>query len=328
MKLMKKDLKANERITSFFSLESLQLRKSKAQQHFLSIDLYDKSGKIKGYLWTDPIEMATLLKEKLYVKVRGITKSVNGSIVIDIEKIRTADKSEVDIRDFFDVVPGGIDYWHNRMLTIIESVKDTNCRNLISSFLHDEGFLEQFITSPGGLSVHHNYIGGLLEHTVSTMEQALSVSAGHEALLDQDLLLTASFIHDIGKTREIYWEVAREYTTEGKLLGHIAIGLMMLDEKLSKIPDFPADLAMLLKHMLLSHHGRLEYGSPVVPATPEALALNLIENTDAKINHLYCHLGNSDPANSWSIFDRFLGTEIYQRKFQKIINEPIKKVAA
>jgi 3'-5' exoribonuclease len=328
MKLMKKDIRANEMITSFFALESMQLRKSKTQQHFLAIELYDKSGKIKGYLWTDPIEMAAFLKVKSYVKIRGITKEINGSIVIDIEKIRAADKSEVDIRDFLDVVPGGIDYWHKRLLTIIESVKDTNCRNLIFSFLYDEGFLEMFITSPGGLSVHHNYIGGLLEHTVNIMEQALAVASRHEALLDTDLLLTAAFIHDIGKTREIYWEVAREYTTEGKLLGHIAIGITMIEEKLSKFPDFPVDLAMLLKHMILSHHGSLEYGSPVVPATPEAVALNLIDNIDAKLNHLYCHLGYSDPGDSWSGYDRFFGTAIYVNKYpREILEKKIGKAA-
>ncbi len=321
MKLMKKDIKANERVTTFFALESMCLRKSKTQNNYLVVDLYDRSGRIKGYLWNDPVEMAASLREKSYVKVQGISKVVNDSVVLDIERIRAVGKGEVDICDFLDVVPGGIDHWHKRLLATIESVSDLNCRRLISSFLNDESFLEQFITSPGGLSVHHNYVGGLLEHTVSTMEQALSAADRHEGLLDRDLLLTASFIQDIGKTREILWEIAREYTTEGKLLAHIAIGLIMLDEKLASLSGFPADLSLLLRHMLLSHHGSLEYGSPVVPATPEAVALNLIENTDAKINHLYCHLGNSNPDDAWSHFDRFLGTNLYQRKYPKKATE-------
>jgi 3'-5' exoribonuclease len=328
MKPMKKDLTANERITTFFSLESMQLRKSKRQQYYLSVELHDKSGKIKGFLWHDAIETAALLKAKSYVKVQGITKDINNSIIMDIERIRMAEKDEVDIRDFLEVAPGGIDSWHNRLQTVIELAKDTNCRSLISSFMKDEGFLEQFITSPGGISVHHNYVGGLLEHTVGTMEQAALTADSHGGLLNKDLLLTASFIHDIGKTREIHWEIAREYTIEGKLIGHISLGLMMLDEKLSGLSGFPSDLATLLRHMLLSHHGRLEYGSPIVPATPEAVALNLIENTDAKLNHLYCHLGNSDPESSWSHYDKFLGTALYQQKYPRHMPAEITGLAA
>lgn len=252
---MKKDIKANEVITSFFALESMHLRRSRNHQNFLAADLYDRSGKIKGYLWNDPIEMAASLREKSFVKVRGITKIVNDSIVIDIERIRNADKSEIDIRDFLEVVPGGMDYWHKRLVAIVESITDANCRKLIASFLEDDAFLEQFITAPGGVSIHHNYVGGLIEHTVNTMEQAALTASRYQGLIDKDLLMTASFIHDIGKTREIYWEISKEYTTEGKLLGHISIGLTMLEEKFSKIPGFPSDLRLLLKHMLLSHIG-------------------------------------------------------------------------
>ncbi len=327
MKLMKKDIEPNKRVTTFFALESMCLRRSKTQNNYLILDLYDRSGRIKGYLWSDPTEMAASLREKSYVKVQGISKVVNASIVLHIERIRTVDKGEVDIRDFLDVVPGGIDHWQKKLVSAIESVKDINCGRLVYSFLEDEKFLELFITSPGGLSVHHNYIGGLLEHTVSTMEQALSAADRHEGLLDRDLLSTAAFIHDIGKTREIYWEIGREYTTEGKLLGHITIGLIMLNEKLSRLDGFPDQLALLLKHMLLSHHGSLEYGSPVVPAPPEAVALNLIENTDAKLNHLYCHLGNSNSEDDWSHFDKVLSTQIYQRRV-KSDQKALKGVAA
>ncbi len=328
MKLMRKDLKANERITTYFALESLQLRTSKTQQQYLVVELCDKTGKIKGYLWDDPIEAIAALQEKSYVKVRGITRVNNVSIVLNIERIRTADKSEVDIRDFLDVVPGGIDHWYKRLEVLIHSMKDSNCLNLVRSFINDEGFIELFITSPGALSVHHNYVGGLLEHTVSSMEQASSAAERYQCLLDRDLMLTGTFIHDIGKVREIYWEIGREFTTEGRLLGHIAIGLMMLDEKLSGLQGFPDELALLLKHMLLSHHGSLEFGSPVVPATPEAVALNLIENTDAKINHLYCHLGNSNSEDDWSHFDKILYTGIYRRRFPKSDQKALKGMAA
>lgn len=320
MKLLKKDIKPNEPITTYFSIESMSLRKSKSKQNFLLIELYDKTGRINGYLWDEPVVMAATLAENSYVKVRGITKIINGALVLEIERIRNAEKHEIDIRDFFEVVSGGVDLWDDNLREALSNIRDENCKRLIDIFLKDEGFMEKFKTSPGGLSVHHNYIGGLIEHTLNTMSIAVMIADNNPALIDKDILVTGSFLHDIGKTSELCWEVSKGYTTEGKLLGHISIGFLMLQQKLSELKEFPEQLALMLKHMVLSHHGALEFGSPVRPATPEALALHLIENLDAKVNHLYCHLNNADPDKQWSHFDKILNTEIYQaysRNFKK-----------
>jgi 3'-5' exoribonuclease len=327
MKLMKKDIRPNQHVTTFFALESMQLRKSRKQQPFLVLGLHDRTGKINGYLWNEPVEMAERLEEKTIVKVRGVATVANGSLIMNVEKIRRAEKDETDIRDFLEVAPGGITHWHERLLNAIGKIQDGRCRQLIKSFLDDSGFIELFITSPGGLSIHHCYVGGLLEHTVSAMELVSLFSDRHAALIHKDLLLTGAFLHDIGKTRELYWEIAKEYTTEGKLLGHITLGIMMLEEKLSGLKDFPEELSNRLRHMIVSHHGTLEYGSPVRPATPEALVLHLVEAADAKINHLYCHMGNSDPGRDWSCYDRTLETEIYQKKYLRK-TEKVSAVAA
>jgi 3'-5' exoribonuclease len=323
---MRKDILPNERITTFFALESMELRQSRNLRHFLVLNLHDKTGGIRGYLWNEPVESATLLKEKSFVKVRGITKILNGSLAIEIEKIRMAEKHEVDLKDFLEIVPGGIDYWHRKLLEQISLIKDSSCKKLVDSFLEDTVFLENFLSTPGGISVHHNYIGGLLEHTVNTMCQAAFIADMHPGLIDKDMLLTGAFLHDIGKTREMHYEIAREYTTEGKLLGHVTLGFSMVNEKISRLDSFPEELAMLLKHMILSHHGELEHGSPVRPATPEALMLHLIENMDAKLNHLYCHLKHSNPENPWSPYDRYLNTEIYQKKHKKTHQREIVEV--
>jgi 3'-5' exoribonuclease len=315
MKPMKKDIGSNHRVTTFFALESMQLRKSRNQNKYLLLGLYDRTGKLNGYLWVDPVETAAKLQEKTIVKVKGLTKMVNSSLILDIERIRAAAKDEYDIRDFLDVVPGGMSLWHSRLLKAVDTIKDINCRRLIQLFLDDSGFMELFITSPGGISVHHSYVGGLLEHTVSAMELASQFAGRHPWLINRNLVQTGAFLHDIGKTREIYWEIAREYTTEGKLLGHITLGIMMLQEKLTAFTDFPEELANRLRHMIVSQHGSLEHGSAVRPATPEALALHLIEATDARVNHLYCHLNGSDSNKAWSFYDRILETEIYQKKY-------------
>lgn len=315
MKLMKKDIRSNMEVTTYFALESMQLRKSRKRGPFLAMDLFDRTGRINGYLWTDPLSAAGTLKDKTIVKVRGTSRVVNDSLLINIERIREASKEETDIRDYLEVVPGGISFWHKGLESIAGMIRDAHCRALVQSFLNDECFLELFITSPGGLLIHHNYVGGLLEHTVCAMEFVSWVADRNPALVNRDILLTGAFLHDIGKTREIYWEIAKEYTTDGKLLGHIALGLLILEEKIRELGDFPSDLANMLRHMIISHHGIPEHGSPVRPATPEALVLHLMEAADAKINHLYCFLENSDGKSDWSQFDRILQSEIYQKRY-------------
>jgi len=328
LKLMSKDIRPNEKITTFFALESMELRKSKKDDYFLELGLYDRTGKIKGYLWKDPIETADTLKEKSFVRIGGTAFRVNGSLIINIERIRTAEKNEINIRDFLDVVPEGINLCYRRLLKIVESIKNQYLRALIDSFLKDDGFIELFIKSPGGLSIHHSYIGGLLEHTANIMSQAVSIADKYPDLIDKDLLLTGSFLHDIGKTQEIYWEIAREYTTEGKLLGHIGIGLLMLEEKLRDIKDFPYDLSLVLRHMILSHHGEKENGSPIRPATPEAIILHIIDNADARINHLYNYIKNSDKQLPWTQYNKCLSTEIYKMRSGERLPEQKENAAA
>jgi 3'-5' exoribonuclease len=246
----------------------------------------------------------------------------NGSLIINIEQIRTVvDRSEVHIEDFWEIVPGGIDLWLRKLIDLIDSVEDVDCRILINAFLNDAKFMECFKTSPGGLHIHHNYVGGLLEHTTNAMGLVSQFSDRHPGLINRDILVTGAFLHDIGKTREILWDITKDYTTEGKLLGQIVLGVMMFKEKVSTIPKFPGDLSILLLHLIASHHGNLEYGSPVKPSTPEALALHMMEAADARINHMYRHLNSSDPDRDWSSYDKILETQIYQKKYAKNIRQ-------
>lgn len=315
MKILKKNIRANDQVTTFFALESMRLRTSRNKNNFLELSFYDRTGKIKGYLWNDPVIMSAVLREKTIVKVKANAGLYNDSLILNVEKVRQANKDEYDINDFMQVVAGGIPFWRDRLLSLVGLVKEANCRRLIDGFLEDQAFMDLFTTAPGGVSIHHGYAGGLLEHTVTIMGQAVLFAEMHPGLLDQDLLLSGAFLHDIGKTRELFWEIGREYTTEGKLIGHIGIGIMMLDEKLNGIHGFPNDLALLLRHMILSHHGDPAFGSPVRPAVPEAVALHMLDNTDAKLNHLSVHLGNSAPDEAWSGFDKVLNTEIFRGKY-------------
>ncbi|MDA8085392.1 MAG: HD domain-containing protein [Nitrospiraceae bacterium] len=318
---MKSDLRAYEPVDTFFALKSADLRRARDDRRYLALSLADKSGQINGYLWEEPEDAADRLRGTTYVRVSGLTKVYNGSLMLAIERIRVAGDDEVDVKDFIETVPGGIDLWMERLLGHVELIEDRNCLALVRAFLADQLITDKLKISPAGLSIHHNYAGGLLEHTTNTMSHALYISGKYPALLDKDLMLTGSFLHDMGKIKEISAGAAGGYTTEGKLLGHISLGFAMAEGKIDIIKGFPTDLGLLIKHMILSHHGSLEFGSPVRPKTPEALALHFIENTDAKMNHFYCFLRDVPQDAVWSNFDKSLNTEICMMRFRKETNE-------
>jgi len=317
LKQMRSDLRAYEPVDTYFAVGSADLRRARDERMYLAVSLSDKTGKVNGYMWDNPEDFVDILRGNTYVHVQGLAKMHNGVLILSIEQIRPVRDEEIDINDFLEVVPGGIDLWIGRLHDHIDLIRDANCRVLVKSFLDDCRFIENFKISSAGLTVHHNYVGGLLEHSVNTMSHSLHACDKYPALIDRDLLLTGSFLHDIGKLKEISGEVTRKYTTVGKLFGHVSIGFLMMNERIRLIKNFPPDLGMLLGHMILSHHGSLEFGSPVRPASPEALALHLIENMDAKMNRFYCALKNSQQDDEWSSYDKFLNTEICMLKYKK-----------
>ncbi len=313
MKVMVKDLGVNEVFISFFLLESFELRRTRKGREFLVLRLSDRSGRIVGFVWDRPGLLWDSLKNGVFVKVMAMSRLLNGSLVLDIWRLRRAEAKEVEVGDFFEVVPGGISFWFERLIASVGMIEEEHCRRLVGAFLRDEGFLESFKLSPAALSYHHRYLGGLLEHTVMTMRQGVITSERFGGILDRDLLLTGCFLHDIGKTREMDWG-GRGYRVEGRLLGHIGLGLLMLEEKLSELEEFPGGLGLCLKHMILSHHGGPHKGSPLRPLTPEAIVLHLIEGADAALNHLYTHVRDSDLSKEWTPYDRFFKTEIYLKR--------------
>lgn len=183
--------------------------------------------------------------------------------------------------------------------------------------------MKLFKIMPAGMSVHHNYIGGLMEHTVSTMNLSADFADRYQDILNKDILLTGAFLHDIGKTRELKLNMEIEYSIEGELLGHITMGILMLKKRIDKIDKFPHELALQLYHIILSHHGKLEYGSPVAPKTPEAIVLSILEGADARINHLNGFLKNSNEFNKWSKYDKYLDTRIL---LERIYENPLKNI--
>jgi len=306
---MIKDIKPNQQITSFFVLDFFQLKQSKYSDYYLLLHLLDKTGSIKGFVWNNPLSVIGKLNEKYFVKIRGLTRTLGDSTIIDISDINPATREEIDLRDFFEIVKEGIDYWYWKLFDVVSLIENDYCNKLISQFINDDQFMISFKTRPAGASLHHNYIGGLLEHTVNTMALSATLADKYPETLNKDLLITGAFLHDLGKVEELNYETTIKYTTQGELLGHIALGMIMLEKKINQIKNFPYELALNLKHIVLSHHGKVEYGSPIPPKTPEAIALSILEGTDAKINHLNKVLKSKGEKTELSTFQRILNFE-------------------
>ena len=245
-----------------------------------------------------------------YVFVDADVTMFQGSHQLNVKRIRRAEDVEYIPEDYLPVSSKSIDGMYGELEGYIRSLKNKYLRDLASSFfVDDQKFIKEFKSHSAAKSVHHGFVGGLLEHTLSVV-QLCDFFAGHYPALNRDLLLTAAMFHDIGKTKELSSFPENDYTDAGQLLGHIVIGSQMVMSRIEKMPGFPQKLAAELIHCILAHHGELEYGSPKKPALLEALALNFADNTDAKMETMLEALKNGGDNKGWLGFNRFLDSNI------------------
>jgi len=315
MDLLNNEDKPYEHIEAYYYLDYVGMRKKRTGEDYLLLCLYYREEPVFGFVWNNPMDVAHAIPERTIVKVTGITKNLNGSPVIHTGRIEPAPLNEIPLRDFVWCVPEQPSPGIEKLLLLIDSITNPSCRSLIASFLLDREFVEAFISAPGGQWIHNAYERGLMEHTVSVMEFALWVVEHNPGILNRDLILTGAFLHDIGKTRE-FQRGNREfrYSLEGRLVRHISIGCNMVQDRIAGLPGFSRDLALHIDHMILSHHGHEEYGSPVRPQTPEAVALHIADSFDVRINHLVSFVKGVDPEREWSDFDKILKTALYMKR--------------
>ncbi|HEJ83234.1 MAG TPA: HD domain-containing protein, partial [Desulfobacteraceae bacterium] len=234
-------------------------------------------------------------------------------IVSDIK----AYEGEEDPAVFLESAAGDITAMITSLRGILQEIEDTHFKALSERFLADHHFMELFKKAPAAKNFHHNYVGGLLEHTLSVCRMSLH-AAEQYGDLDRDLLVTGSFLHDIGKIREFKYNRMIEYTDEGRLLGHLVMGISMVDEKLAKIRQFPGEKALLLKHLILSHHGQYEFGSPKRPKFLEAFALHLIDDLDAKMNGLRRYMERDNLEGAWTDFNRMFERYLLKNRLPEV----------
>jgi 3'-5' exoribonuclease len=268
---------------SFFLVLSKQQRTTKQNKPYLTLTLSDKTGQIEGRAWEpgDP-RIAKDFERGDLVKVRGSVTRFDDRCQLKVDQLRKASADEADLRDMLPATARDVGELWKELEAAVESIASPDLKRLLNALLGDVELAKAYSEAPAARQLHHAWLGGLLEHVVSLLGLADSVAA-HYPLLDRDLLVTGVILHDIGKVRELTWETGFDYSVEGVLLGHIQMGANLVDKTIAGLPDFPERLRTLVLHMILSHHGKLEFGSPKLPMTPEALALSFIDDFDAKM---------------------------------------------
>jgi 3'-5' exoribonuclease len=267
----------------FFLVLAKQQRTTKTNKPYLNLILGDKTGQLEGRVWElgDP-RIAKEFDRGDLVKVRGCASRFDERLQLKIDQLRLALPGEVDKTDMLPCTNCDVAGLWRQLAGFVESIANPHLKLLLTTLLDDPALALAYREAPAAKQLHHAWLGGLLEHVISLCTLADRV-APHYPLIDRDLLLTGVILHDIGKVRELSWEIGFEYTVEGMLLGHIQIGAALAERTIDSLPGFPPKLKTLVLHLILSHHGKLEFGSPKLPMIPEALMLNFIDDLDAKM---------------------------------------------
>jgi 3'-5' exoribonuclease len=272
----------NEVVTVQFIVINKEIRQKKTGEPYLSLQLADRTGEIEAKMWDNVEEVMHTFDRDDFVKAKGLMQLYQKRTQFTIHKLRRLEDHEVDFGDYFPCSDRSSDEMFLELQGIVAGIGNSHLRSLHEAVLRDSSLVEKFKAAPAAKSIHHACRGGLLEHVLSLCVLA-KLTAGHYKDVDLDLVLAGAVLHDIGKIEELSYYRSFGYSSEGQLLGHIVIGLKILADKLRDVPDFPPRLRTLVEHLIISHHGELEFGSPKVPSFPEALLLHHLDNLDSKM---------------------------------------------
>ena len=305
-----KDYKDGDRVFDIYLCKHKISAVTKNGKPYDTVVLQDKTGTIDAKVW-DPNNAGIAEFDSLvYIEVYGDITSFQGALQVNVKRIRKCQEGEYAPADYLPVSRFDREEMYQELLSYINSVENVYLKKLLQEFfVKDEAFISAFKQSSAAKTVHHGFVGGLLQHTLG-VTKLCDYYCSTYPLLKRDLLITAAICHDMGKTREISLFPENDYTDAGQFLGHIVIGVEMIGEKVRNIPGFPEVLANELKHCILAHHGEYEFGSPKKPAIMEAMALNLADNTDAKMETFTEILESSKDNNGWLGFNRLFDSNL------------------
>lgn len=305
-----KDLKEGDSVNSIYLCRKKAELTAKNGRAYDSLTLQDKTGTIDAKIWEPGSVGIEDFGEMDYIDVVGEVTVYQKKYQLNVKRARKCSEGEYDPTEYIPVTKKDRRQMWGEMIQLANTVKEPHLRKLIISFfVDDKEFIHAFQVSSAAKTVHHAFMGGLLEHTLGVMKLCNTFSENYP-FLNHDLLITAAMLHDIGKTKELSRFPRNDYTDEGQMIGHIVIGVEMIDEKLRDIPDFPPVLASELRHCILAHHGELDYGSPKVPAIAEAAALNFADNADAKLEIFKEALERGTDTSPWIGWQQTLDSNI------------------
>jgi 3'-5' exoribonuclease len=304
-------------VDEVFLVSDKQLRANRQGNLYLHLELRDKSGSVGARLWNATEGLSRTFEPGDFLLARGKIQVFQGALQVILSHIETVDPRSISPEDFLPQTSQNVAKLTAKLRELLLKIANPHLRALVECFLIDDEFVRKFTTAPAGIKNHHAYQSGLLEHVVTLLTIADRIMDLYPDV-DRDLLMTGIFLHDIGKIEELSYDRAFGYTDEGQLVGHLVMGVEMLRDKVDRTSDltgepFPRELLLRLKHMIVSHHGTLEFGSPKLPMTPEAIALHHLDNLDAKI-HTFTREIRDDPCKdtAWTPFQQNLGRRIFK----------------
>jgi 3'-5' exoribonuclease len=297
----------NKIVTSSFVVVSKQVKPKKSGEPYLALTLGDRSGHVEGKMWDNVEDAIDAFEQDDFIKVKGLINKYKNRFQLTIHKLRRLGESEVDFADYLPKTSKDIGEMWQTLAGFVGTFKDPHLKALVEAFMADPEIAEAYRNAPAAKTLHHAFIGGLLEHVVSLFRSCDLMCRNYPSI-NRDLLLTGAFLHDIGKIHELTYNRSFSYTTRGQLLGHMIIELEMLQAKLTQLPGFPDPLKTLVEHLIISHHGQYDFGSPKLPMFPEALLLHYLDDLDSKMEAMRAQFergGESEGA--WTAYNPSLG---------------------
>ena len=297
----------NKIVTSTFVVVAKQIKPKKTGDPYLALTLGDRSGQLEAKMWDNVEEVLEAFEQDDFLKVKGLVNKYKQRFQLTIHKLRKLGDSEIEFADYLPKTTNDIDELWRTLTGFVASFQNPHLKSLVEAFMADPEIAPAYRNAPAAKTLHHAYIGGLLDHVVSLF-RSCDLLCRNYPVINRDLLLTGAFLHDIGKIHELAYNRSFSYTTKGQLLGHMIIELEMLQAKLARLPGFPEELKTLVEHLIISHHGQYEFGSPKLPMFPEALMLHYLDDLDSKMEAMRAQFERESSLDgAWTSYNPSLG---------------------
>ncbi len=315
------DIREGNRVTGQFLVQVKQAQTTKSGKPFISLRLQDKTGSISAKIWDNADKLLSVFSKGDIINIDAVVDEYNQELQLNIRQLQKLPLEKINLEDFLPVTGYDIDEMFAHIKAFAESIENKHLNLLLSSILADPVIVEGLKKLPAAREMHHAYIGGLIEHTLS-VARICDYLSGHYDTVSRDLLITGAILHDIGKIREFEYVPFIKYTDAGRLIGHLVMGVEMINEKVSGINGFGDDLKLQLGHLILSHHGELEFASPKLPQFAEAMILHQADDLDAKVNSIQRYIiSDSNDDSDWTSFHKILGRYLYKKTLSSPMEE-------